>query len=306
VGLARRCAAKAAAALSQPSPCVCTPQPRAGPCRARHELPWWCRPYSPQRRAAATTPGAAFLQHQAAEGCPSALPRLGALLDAQASFIALPDELLGRMLRRAWTDRPPRHAAEEVRSAAGLASVCRRVRKLLHAQPLPLALDFSAARLSASQRCWLLDRAQAGRVEAATLHSKDALWERLVLDGFLARHGGTLLRLSGVPLQLVASVNEEERPGLDLSGLRLTRLGIDCGDIRDLLYGARARRLWLWPPRLPHVWLWPARLPGALEELELIGLRGNDLENLAWAPHSSPGTAGQLLPPLQSIYRVRV
>jgi len=238
--------------------------------------------------------------------CPSALPRLGALLDAQASFIALPDELLGRMLRRAWTDRPPRHAAEEVRSAAGLASVCRRVRKLLHAQPLPLALDFSAARLSASQRCWLLDRAQAGRVEAATLHSKDALWERLVLDGFLARHGGTLLRLSGVPLQLVASVNEEERPGLDLSGLRLTRLGIDCGDIRDLLYGARARRLWLWPPRLPHVWLWPARLPGALEELELIGLRGNDLENLAWAPHSSPGTAGQLLPPLQSIYRVRV
>jgi len=39
------------------------------------------------------------------------------------------------------------------------------MRAVLRAWPLPLALDFSAARLSAAQRRWLLDPAQAGRVE---------------------------------------------------------------------------------------------------------------------------------------------
>ncbi len=97
------------------------------------------------------------------------VPRSGALLAAQASLIALPNELLGGILRRAWAVRPPRPAAEEVRAAAGLALVCRRVRALLRARPLPLALDLSAARLSAAQRRWLLDRAQAGRVEPSAL-----------------------------------------------------------------------------------------------------------------------------------------
>ena len=99
------------------------------------------------------------------------MSRSGALPAAQAPFIALPDELLRGILLRAWADRPARPAAEEVRAAAGLASVCRRVRALLRAQPLPLALDFSAARLSAAQEGWLLAPAQAGRVEAASLNS---------------------------------------------------------------------------------------------------------------------------------------
>ncbi len=80
-------------------------------------------------------------------------------------LITLPDKLLGRILRRAWADKRPRPAADEVRAAASLACVCRRMRAVLRAWPLPLALDFSAARLSAAQRRWLLDPAQAGRVE---------------------------------------------------------------------------------------------------------------------------------------------
>ncbi len=40
-------------------------------------------------------------------------------------------------------------AAEEVRAAVGLASVCRRTRELLRKTPLPLALDFSARPLGA-------------------------------------------------------------------------------------------------------------------------------------------------------------
>ena len=56
--------------------------------------------------------------------------------------------MLRRILRRAWTDRPLRPATAEVRAAAGLARVCRRWRALLRESPLPLALDFSAARLS--------------------------------------------------------------------------------------------------------------------------------------------------------------
>jgi len=99
-------------------------------------------------------------------------------------FIALPDELLGSILRRAWADRPPRPAAEEVRCAAGLASVCRRVRALLRAHPLPLALDFSAAPLSLAQAVLLLDPALAGRVEAASFQPKDALWKQPLLGKF--------------------------------------------------------------------------------------------------------------------------
>ena len=220
------------------------------------------------------------------------MPRSGALPAAQASFIALPDELLGGVLRRAWADRPRRPAAEEVRAAADLALVCRRVRELLRTLPLPLDLDFSAAPLSAAQRCWLLEPAQAGRVEAAKFYvafeaDEVALWEQPVLKNFLALHGGTLLRLSGVPLRLVACVSQEDRPAVDLSGLRLTALGVDCCDVIGLLHmddNAGAKCLWLWPERLP----------GALEELHLLGLDGNWPGFLAWAPQPTPGLAGRL------------
>ncbi len=220
------------------------------------------------------------------------MPRSGALPAAQASFIALPDELLGGVLRRAWADRPRRPAAEEVRAAADLALVCRRVRELLRTLPLPLDLDFSAAPLSAAQRCWLLEPAQAGRVEAAKFYvafeaDEVALWEQPVLKNFLALHGGTLLRLSGVPLRLVACVSQEDRPAVDLSGLRLTALGVDCCDVIGLLHmddNAGAKCLWLWPERLP----------GALEELHLLGLDGNWPGFLAWAPQPMPGLAGRL------------
>ena len=213
-----------------------------------------------------------------------------ALPAAQALLLALPDEVLGAILRRAWADRPPRPAAEEVRAAAGLASVCRRVRALLRAPPLPLALDFSAAHLDDEQRRWLLEPAQAGRVEAAKFcvlwdlpegASKDALWEQPLLDRFLARHGGTLLQLSGVPLRLLACASNMARPALDLSGLRLTRLGIDCSG-ENLTCTSRAERLW------------PEYLPGALEELDLLGLCEHHSMGLAWASRSGAGVAGRL------------
>ncbi len=78
--------------------------------------------------------------------------RSGALLAAQASLITLPDELLCSVLLHVWADRPLHPAAEEVRAAAGLACVSGRVRKLLRAQPLPLALDSSPRRTSTAQR----------------------------------------------------------------------------------------------------------------------------------------------------------
>jgi len=210
-----------------------------------------------------------------------------ALPAAQVPFTTLPNELLGAILRRAWADRPPRPAAEEVRAAAGLASVCRRVRELLRAAPLPLALDFSAARLTGAQRRWLLEPAQAGRVEAAKFcvlweASEDALWEQPLLDRFLACHGGTLLQLSGVPLQLVACASHMARPTLDLSGLRLTKLGVDCWGVYTLTGNSRAK------------YLWPECLPSALEELELLGLHETYLTGLAWAPPSGADVAGRL------------
>jgi len=222
--------------------------------------------------------------HELQSLTPRALPA------AQARFLALPNVLLGRILRRAWADRPRRPAAEEVRAAAGLASVCRRVRDLLRAPPLPLALDFSATRLDDEQRRWLLNPAQAGRVEAAMfcvlwrppeVARKDALWERPLLDRVLARHGGTLLQLSGVPLHLVACAGHMARPALDLSGLRLTKLGIDCWG-ETLTGNSGAERLW------------PDCLPGALEELDLLGLYEDCLTGLAWASRSGAGVAGRL------------
>jgi len=208
-------------------------------------------------------------------------------------FIALPDELLRGILRRAWADRPPRPAAEEVRCAAGLASVCRRVRALLRAHPLPLALDFSAAPLSLAQTVLLLDHALAGRVEAASFQPKDALWKQPLLGKLLAPHSRTLLRLTGVPLRLVARLSQQGRPDLDLSGLRLTRLGIDCNDADNLFLSDYDS-----PPGC--LWLWPERLPGTLEELHLLGLNRDWLGHLAWAAQPSAGLAGRP-PPLRTL-----
>jgi len=215
--------------------------------------------------------------------CLAPLPELRSLAPcalpaAQVPFMTLPDELLVAILRCVWADRPPRPAAEEVRAAAGLASVCRRARELLRRRPLPLALDFSAARLTGAQRRWVLEPAQAGRVEAAKFcvstdeePCKDALWERPLLDGFLARHGGTLLQLSGVPQQLVACASGHmARPALELSGLRLTKLGTDCSDVYDH----------------KNECLWPKYLPGALEELDLLGLCEEYISGLAWGSRS--------------------
>ena len=180
-----------------------------------------------------------------------------------------------------------------MRGAADLASVCRRWRELLRAPPLPLALDFSARPLSGAQRRWLLEPAQAGRVEAARLHSEDAMWEQPLFEDFEFRHGCALRRLSGVPLRLVASKYQDSDPVLDLSGLRLTKLGIDCYDIRHLCRlddGSWAACLWLEPELLP----------GTLEELELLGLYGGWLGSLAWAPCVGAGSAGRL-PRLQTL-----
>ncbi len=224
---------------------------------------------------------------------------------AQATLIALPDELLGRILQCAWAETPwSDTAAEEVRRAADLASVCRRMRELLRAHPLPLALDFSAEPLSAAQRSWLLEPAQAGRVEAADFYAgvgthTDALWLQPLLPDFVARHSGALLRLSGVPLQLVPPVSQEARSALvDLSGLRLTKLGLNCCNLL-----AHLLRMDAPPPACVR----PECLPGGLEELELLGLHGRLLGwGLAWAPPQSGVGLAARLPRLHTLRLARV
>jgi hypothetical protein len=90
-----------------------------------------------------------------------------------------------------------------------------------------------------------------------------------------------------VPLRLVASVSLEDWSALDLSGLRLTKLGIDCCGVQDLWRLTRSSQA-------DFVWLWPERLPGTLEKLHLHGPAGDWLRELAWAPQSSAGLAGWL------------
>jgi len=224
------------------------------------------------------------------------LPRSGALLAAQGSFLALPDELLGRILRRAWADRPARPAAEEARHAAGLACLCRRVRALLRVPPLQLALDFGTARLSADQRRWVIDHAQAGRVEAVScaLYEGDEADTEVYQESFIdlpllnavlsRRHSHLLLRFSGMPMRMMACADPELGPPIgDLSGdaPRLNKLGIDCRGIRWLHSDDNGCPLWSW--------LWHELLPGALEELELRGLPKNGLGRVAWMPR--PGAA---------------
>ncbi len=168
-----------------------------------------------------------------------------------------------------------------MRHAASLFGVCRRVRDVLRAEPLPLALDFSAAPLSEDQRAWLAAPVRVGRIESAAFFTprseasgeEERLW-RGGHEAFLARHGRALLRLSGVPLRLVATFDPSAPPALDLSGLRLTALGLDCTVRR----ADRRRELWLAPGFLPH----------RLVELELrgVGTVGQALLfDMAWAAH---------------------
>ena len=232
------------------------------------------------------------------------IPRSRALLAAQVFFLALPIELLDLILRRAWAEREKFRlcAAAKVRCAAGLALVCRR--GLLRAQPLPLDLHFARGKqLSAAQRRWLLDPGQAGCVEAVDFHFRfpgpagsQPVGQLSFLKEFILKHGRTLLRLSGMPVELVASVSQAERPALDLSGLRLTKLGIQWWDANATLPDREEGE----PGGL---WLWPECLPGTLETLEcqLPGYSGEEvLWDLAWAPRAGPSLAGQL-PRLQTL-----
>ncbi len=194
---------------------------------------------------------------------------------------ALPADLLPRVVAHIWACRPARPAAEQVRHAVSLFGVCRRVRDALRADPLSLALDFSAAPLSECQRAWLAAPVRVGRIESAAFFrpwriasdEEERLW-RGGHEAFLAQHGRSLLRLTGVPLRLVATLDPSAPPALDLSGLRLTTLGVDCAVRR-----ADGRR---------ELWLAPGFLPQSLAELELRGV-GSDgkgvVLGMGWASH---------------------
>jgi hypothetical protein len=109
--------------------------------------------------------------------------------------------------------------------------------------------------------------------------------------GLFARHGRSLLRLSGVPLRLVSTLDPSAPPALDLSGLRLTTLGLDC-TVRK----ADRRR---------DIWLAPGFLPQSLVELELrgVGTVGQALLfDMGWAAH--PALRPEARPP--ALQRVSV
>jgi hypothetical protein len=218
---------------------------------------------------------------------------------AQAAFPSLSDDLIRGIIGSACARRHAQPAAAEVRSAVGLLNVCRRVRNVLRARPLPLELDFSRAPLSARQRSWLAARVRVGYVEGVRICKMDCtFWKgahRLVLQ----RHGHTLQRLAGVPLRLVSTTDRSVLGDvshalcnarlLDLRGLgKLTHLSVLLPLQNDL---KGQERLWL----VRDLW------PDGLVELELlcIGARRqtytpsvNVLQHLAWAPSSPQRSSG--------------
>jgi len=206
-----------------------------------------------------------------------------------------------RAARRAAGQHPaPRLGGQAAACCGGRGAL--RCRSGDRVPPLARAAAHAAAaagaRLQRGAPQWraapLAARPRAGRPrQGLSFDAKDALWKQPGLKNILALHGSTLLQLSGVPLQLVASVSRYKRPNLDLSGLCLSKLGISCCGINKLLrleFNEGAERLWLWP----------ARLPGALEDLELLGLQHDWLGALAWAPGVGSGSAGRL-PRLQTL-----
>jgi len=213
-------------------------------------------------------------------------------LAAQAGFDSLSDDLIRGIVGRAWAQRPAQPAMAEVRSAVDLLSLCRRVHNVLLAQPLPLALDFSGAPLSKAQRKWLAADIPGGYVEAATFNHKDSpLWSSKDLRRFLARYGGSLQKLAGVPLRLVSSRDSSQAPPLDLTSLsRLTSLGIHL------------------PPRLipqgQRAWFARASWPQGLLRLELVGVGEPGvkwLDQLAWA--ACPATSShRSLAPMELVH----
>jgi len=175
-----------------------------------------------------------------------------------------------------------------VRSAVDLLSVCRRVRGVLLAQPLPLALDFSGAPLSKEQGKWLAADVRAGCVEAAAFNHKDfRLWKGADHRRFLARHGRSLRRLSGVPLRLVSSKDASRAPPLDLTSLtRLASLSI----LLPLRNAEAAAQTYLYFMR--------GSWPEALRELKLLSVRVSGmhvLRSLAWAPLPQQRAKGGIL-----------
>jgi len=202
---------------------------------------------------------------------------------AEVCFNSLPDALIHGIVGRAWAQRPAQPAAAEVRSAVDLLSVCRRVRGVLLAQPLPLALDFTGAPLSKDQGKWLAADIRVGFVEAAAFHHRDfRLWRCADHRRFLARHGRSLQWLFGVPLRLVSSRDASRAPPLDLTSLpRLISLSI--------LLPLRYEHI----PAQEHVLLMRGSWPEALREVKLLSAQSSGrhvLRSLAWAPlpHQQP------------------
>jgi len=219
---------------------------------------------------------------------------------AQASFPSLSDDLIRGIIGSAWARRHAQPAAAEVRSAVGLLNVCRRVRAVLRARPLPLQLDFSRAPLSARQRAWLAARVRVGYVEGIRVCNMDCTFWKGANSLVLRRHGHSLQRLAGVPLRLVSttdrSVLDTVRAGvrvahlLDLRGLgQLTHLSVVLPLQNDL---KGEERLWL----VRDLW------PDGLVELELLCIAtchrrtyapsAMVLYHLAWAPSSPQRSSG--------------
>lgn len=207
----------------------------------------------------------------------------------QAACLAtLSADLLRGVFALVWACRPAWPAAQEVRHAVSLFSVCRCVREVLKARPLPLVLDFTASLLSQKQRAWLAAPVCVGYIEGVSFHSGEkGLWRRRQAYGrtfyskFLDQHGRSLLRLSGVPLRLLSSLSPWMQPALDLSGLGLTHLGVLC------TWG----RLRLGPER--RILLGPGFWPQSLVQLRLLEVNG------AWSnllPHIDWGTDPRFRP----------
>jgi hypothetical protein len=206
---------------------------------------------------------------------------------------ALSDDLLRGIFGLVWAGRPARPAAGEVQYAASLFNVCRCVRKALQAQPLPLTLDFSAARLNERQRAWLAAPVRVGCVQAVSVSdNEEHLWCGCY-KGVLAHHGHSLLRLTGVPLRLLATLDQSVPPALDLSGLALTQLRVVCV-LAPLLRHTHAQQ---------RVWLAPGYWPQSLIQLTLLS-KSREIDGLLgrveWGTHSAlrPNTP---LPQLQSV-----
>jgi len=200
--------------------------------------------------------------------CPHVQALHGPQQDDDPLPIHLPPDLMLCIVMQAWESRPARSAAAEVKQATEIyLGVPLGVRTELQAQPLPLVLDFSGAPLSGPQRAWLAAPVHVGSVKDVTFYAGDAqLWGGWQ-ESFFYAHGGSLLRLSGVPLSGMVTFIQSQPPALDLSGLlALTELGLVCS--------LRNTRL--------DVWLAPGYWPPGLAQLYLLDGGQGILPYLGW------------------------